>query len=111
MNAARAAVARFDCWANPIVEDRGVFPALLEIQSDLLHAFAERVVVPLAAPGAVPGMTDRFNPAIEVAGREHRLHPLGITVFHRRDLREHLGHAHAQALEVETALDMLLRGY
>jgi len=104
-------VARFDCWANPIAEDRGEFPVVLEIQSDLLHAFAERVVVPLAAPDAIPGMTERFNPTIEVSGAPYRLHPLGIAVFHRRDLREPMGHARAQALAIETALDMLLRGY
>ena len=104
-------MARFDCWANPIVEDRGMFPIVLEIQSDLLHAFAERVVVPLVFRDAIPGLTDRFNPLIEVAGASHRLHPLGIAVFHRRDLRNHVGNARAQALEVETAIDMLLRGY
>ena len=104
-------MARFDCWANPIVEDRGVFPIVMEIQSDLLHAFVERVVVPLARPEAIPGMTDRFNPLIEVGGTPYRFHPLGIAVFHRHDLRGHLGNSRGQALEIETALDMLLRGY
>lgn len=83
----------------------------MEVQSDLLHSFVERVVVPLARPDAIPGMTDRFNPLIGVGGQSYRLHPLGVAVFHRRDLREHLGHAHGQALEIDTALDMLFRGY
>ena len=104
-------MARFDCWANPIEEDRTVFPIVLEIQSDLLHVFAERVVVPLAVIGAIPGMTDRFNPSIQLAGAAYRFHPFGIAVFHRHDLRKQVGHARAQALEIETALDMLLRGY
>jgi len=104
-------MARFDCWVNPIAEDRGLFPCVLEIQSDLLHAYVERVVVPLALPNAIPGMTERFNPVIDVAGVSYRLHPLGIAVFHQRHLRERLGDARAQALDIETALDMLLRGY
>jgi hypothetical protein len=104
-------VARFDCRANPIFEDRDLFPAVLEIQSDFLYAFAERVVVPLAIPDAIPGMTNRFNPLIEVAGASYRLHPLGIAVFHRQDLRQHFGSARLHALEVETAIDMRLRGY
>ena len=104
-------MARFDCWSNPISVDRDQFPVVLEIQSDFLYAFAERVVVPLAVPDAVPGMTNRFNPLIDVAGTSYRLHPLGIAVFHRQDLRQQLGSARAQALEVETAIDMLLRGY
>ena len=103
-------MARFDCWANPISEDRGLFPAVLEIQSDLLYAFAERVVVPLAVTDAIPGMTNRFNPLIDVGGVSYRLHPLGIAVFHRQDLRQLFGSARAQALEVETAIDMLIRG-
>ncbi len=104
-------MARFDCWTNPIAEDRGTFPAVMEIQSDLLHAFVERVVVPLAHPDAIPGMTDRFNSLIQIGAKSYRFHPLGIAVFHRRDLREHLSNARGQALGVDTALDMLLRGY
>jgi CcdB protein len=104
-------VARFDCWANPISEDRDLFPVVLEIQSDFLYAFAERVVVPLAIPDAIPGMTNRFNPVIEVGGATYRLHPLGIAVFHRHDLRQHFGSARVHAMEVEMAVDMLLRGY
>jgi toxin CcdB len=104
-------VARFDCWDNPIVDDRDLFPFVMEVQSDLLHAFVERVVVPLASPGVIPGMTDRLNPLIQVRGAPYRLHPLGVAVFHRRDLRDHRGNAHRQALEIDTALDMLFRGY
>ena len=103
-------MARFDCWTNPIAEDRGLFPFVLEIHSDLLHAFAERVVMPLAIANAIPGMTDRFNPLIQVAGTACRLHPLGMAVFQRHDLRQNVGNARNQALEIETAIDMLLRG-
>ncbi|WP_461161488.1 CcdB family protein, partial [Simplicispira piscis] len=59
-------MARLDIYANPIEEDRDTFPYVMDIQSDLLYRFAERVCVPLAVPGAFPGMTDRFNPAIAV---------------------------------------------
>lgn len=104
-------MARFDCWVNPIEEDCEQFPFVLEIHSDLLHAFSERVIMPLAIPAAFPGMTDRFNPAIEVSGSTYRLHPLGIAVFHRNDLREYRGSASEHGLAVETAIDMLLRGY
>lgn len=104
-------MARFDIHPNPIIDDRSEFPFVLQIQSDLLHRFAERVCVPLVRPGTFPGMTDRFNPAIEVDGEALRLHPFGIAVFHRRELREPSASARAQALQIDTALDMLLRGY
>ena len=104
-------MARFDIHPNPIEQDRADFPCVLEIQSDLLYRFAERVCVPLASLGAVPGMTERFNPVVRVAGESLRLHPLGIAVFFKQELGEPVGSAKAQFMEIEAALDMLLRGY
>ena len=92
-------------------QDRAEFPCVLEIQSDLLYRFVERVCVPLAREGAVPGMTDRFNPAVMVGGEALRLHPLGIAVFWASELRNSIGNARDHALDIETALDMMLRGY
>lgn len=104
-------MARFDIYSNPITPDRADFPFVLDIQSDLLYRFAERVCVPLARTGAFPGMTERFNPAIRVDEQLAHLHPLGIAVFLQSELRQPCGHAKAHALDIETALDMLLRGY
>ena len=104
-------MARFEIYPNPIAADRVDFPFVLDIQSDLLYRFAERVCVPLVRTGFIPGMTDRLNPSIDVNGQTVRLHPLGITVFYVNELRSAAGKASAQALEIETALDMLLRGY
>ncbi len=104
-------MARFDIYPNPISEDRGDFPFVLEIQSDLLYQFSERVCVPLIRSGQVPGLTERFNPGIPVDGETLHLHPLGIAVFFASELRNSVGSAGAHALAIETALDMLLRGY
>ena len=104
-------MARFDIHPNPIEPDRPEFPYVLEIQSDLLYRFAERVCVPLARPHAFPGMTPRFNPAVQVAGEPVFLHPLGIAVFFNRELGLAVGNAKSQAPDIEAALDMLLRGY
>ena len=104
-------MARFDIYPNPIAQDRADFPYVLEIQSDLLYRFVERVCVPLVRAGAIPGLTDLFNPPLAVDGESFRLHPLGIAVFYLSELRACAGTAKAQALEIETALDMLLRGY
>ncbi len=103
-------MARLDIYDNPIEEDRDTFPYVLDSQSDLLYRFAERVCVPLAVPGAFPGMTQRFNPAIAVNGQTAHLHPLGIAVFLRRELAAPRAHARPHMLDIETALDMLLRG-
>lgn len=104
-------MARLDIHDNPIEEDRDAFPYVMEIQSDLLYRFVERVCVPLAVPGAFPGMTQRLNPPIAVQGRTVHVHPFGIAVFHASELRQPVGHAKQDALAIDTALDMLLRGY
>ncbi|HRA13282.1 MAG TPA: CcdB family protein, partial [Giesbergeria sp.] len=83
----------------------------MDIQSDLLYRFAERVCVPLAVPSAFPGMTERFNPAIAVDLQIAHLHPLGIAVFLRSELPAPRATGKSQMLQIETALDMLLRGY
>ncbi|WP_042425254.1 CcdB family protein [Comamonas granuli] len=104
-------MARLDIYDNPIAEDRDAFPYVMEIQSDLLHRFVERVCVPLALPDAFPGMTERLNPPVAVRGRTVHVHPFGIAVFHACELRQPVGTAKTDALAIETALDMLLRGY
>lgn len=104
-------MARFDIYPNPIAQDRADFPFVLEIQSDLLYRFTERVCVPLAQADAFPGMTERFNPTVPVQGQPLHLHPLGIAVFRLQELREPVATASAHALAIDTALDMLLRGY
>lgn len=97
-------MARFDIDDNPIVDDRDVFPFVMEIQSDLLWRFAERVCVPLACADAFPGMTQRFNPTVEVGERT-------VYLLFQRELGQPCATAGAHVLEIETALDMLLRGY
>ena len=100
-------MARFDVYPNPIAADRSDFPFVLEIQSDLLYRFAERVCVPLATADAFPGMTERLNPTITVSERSVHLHPLGIAVFLVQELRQPVANAKAHALAIDTALDML----
>lgn len=104
-------MARLDLYDNPLEEDRATFPFVMEIQSDLLHRFVERVCVPLARPNAFPGMTERLNPPVTVQGDTVHVHPFGIAVFHASELRQCVGNAKADIGAIETALDMLLRGY
>jgi hypothetical protein len=56
-------------------------------------------------------MTERFNPAIAVDLQIAHLHPLGIAVFLRSELPAPRATGKSQMLQIETALDMLLRGY
>ncbi len=104
-------MARFDVYPNPITPDSSDFPFVLQIQSDFLYRFVERVCVPLARRGLIPGMTDRFNPPVEVGGETLRLHPLGISVFYASELRTPVAAVINEVPDIEDALDMLLRGY
>lgn len=104
---------RYDVYPNPIANLRTAFPYLMEIQSDRLYTFAERVCVPLAVAQAFPGMTDRLNPALEVIGFDEllHLHPLGITAFLQRELRGKVDNLQRQAQRIDSAIEFLLRGY
>ena len=104
-------MARFDIYLNPVTSDRQDFPFVIQIQSDFLDRFLERVCVPLARPGLIPGVTERFNPSVEVSGEICRLHPLGISVFYVSELLSPVASAKNEVPEIEDALDMLLRGY
>ena len=104
-------MARLDIYLNPIVPDRSGFPYMLEIQSDLLYRFTGRVCVPLARSGTIAGLTERFNPTLMVDGEPVRMHPLGISVFFVRELNKPVSSAKQSALEIDNAMDMLLRGY
>ena len=86
-------------------------PFVMEIQSDLLNRFAERVCVPLVREGAIPGLTERFNTTVVVHDQALRLHPLGVAVFLTQELRDCAGSAKSAALPIEQALGMLFRGY
>ncbi len=104
---------RYDVYPNPVTHLRALFPCVIEIQSDRLYAFAERVCVPLAKADAFPGMTERLNPSLDIASLAERLHihPLGITVFLQRELRGKLDNLQRHALQIDGAVEFLLRGY
>jgi toxin CcdB len=104
---------RYDVFPNPVASLRATFPCVIEIQSDRLYTFAERVCVPLARHDAFPGMTERLNPSVEVVGFDEslHLHPLGITAFLQRELRGKLDNLQRQALRIDSAVEFLLRGY
>lgn len=69
--------------------------------------------MPLAQPGAFPGMTERLNPTLQVAGFDDGLHvhPFGIAVFLQRELRGKIDNLQSQALTIDGAVEFLLRGY
>jgi toxin CcdB len=104
---------RYDVYPNPVASLRATFPCVIEIQSDRNDMFAERVCVPLAKPDAFPGMTERLNPSLKVAGFNENLHmhPFGLTVFLQRELRGKLDNLQRQAPRVDSAVEFLLRGY
>ena len=104
---------RYDVYPNPVASLRAAFPCVMEIQSDRHYMFAERVCIPLAKPDAFPGMTGRLNPAVSVAGLEEplHLHPFGISVFLQRELQSKRDNLERQAMQIDRAIEFLLRGY
>jgi hypothetical protein len=67
-------MARLDIYGHPIEEDRHALPYVMEVQSDLLYRFVERLCVPLAVPDAFPGMQQRLTPPIAIEVRTVHVH-------------------------------------
>lgn len=61
---------QFDVYRNLNPASRARIPYLLDVQSDLLHRLATRVVVPLCKPELLKEkLAERLNPLFEVEGK------------------------------------------
>jgi toxin CcdB len=60
-------VAQYDVHANPNAQQRQAFPYLVELQSDQLHHYTTRLVMPLARlPGVPADLPRRLTETVEV---------------------------------------------
>jgi toxin CcdB len=104
-------VAQFSVHVNLNPASRGLYPFLLDIQSELLNDLNTRVVVPLAPPGSRRGPSlAKLMPKIRVDGVDYvMLTPqlAGIPVRHLGYEVENLADNRA---EIVAALDLLVSG-
>lgn len=101
-------MAQFDVHRNPRA---GVFPLLLDIQSDLLGRLATRVVVPMATAkqlGAKP--ISHLNPTARVRGVEYILVFQELAAIPVTALDEPVASLAARRAELVAAIDLLFTG-
>jgi toxin CcdB len=102
---------QFDVYRNPVVQQRGTIPFMLDIQSDLLDGLPTRLTLPLALPRLVPSAIPlNLCPALDFDGQHvHVLSHLAVA-FRVRDLGRSVGSLASQANVVVASLDAVISG-
>lgn len=100
-------MAQFDVFRNP---RRGMFPLLLDVQSDLLSQLATRVVVPLASRSRYGTPLSRLNPTARIGRVEYVLVFQEMAAIPVAALGERVSSLAARRGELVAALDLLFTG-
>lgn len=99
-------MARFDLYPEPVSAG-----FLLDVQTDLLHGFTTRVVIPVLPAGAVPTPAGALTPAVEIDGERYILATQLLSAVPAAMLKAPVGNLSAEADTVTRALDMLFQGF
>ena len=101
-------MAQFDVFQNP---RPGMFPLLVDIQSDLLSRLETRVVVPMTTVkklGAKP--ITRLNPTVKVGGTEYVLVVQELASVRLSALSKPVTSLASRRAEIVAAIDLLVTG-
>ncbi|QJW84109.1 plasmid maintenance protein CcdB [Ramlibacter terrae] len=95
-------MARFDVYANPDASDRKRIPFLLDVQHHHLHELHTHMVVPLWLHGSMPGVIQRLNPELKVAGKTVVMDTSSLGAVPMAELRKPVDNLAAQQLTIQT---------
>jgi toxin CcdB len=84
---------------------------VLNLQTDLLGSFDNRVVVPLMEPADAPVRHFRLNPEVVVDGRTHVMVTQYIIAIDRHELRTRVDNLDRYYDQIKLAYDMLFNGF
>jgi toxin CcdB len=101
-------VAQFDVYRNP---RKGMFPLLLDVQTDLLSQLATRVVVPLTGLkqyGVRP--ITRLNPTAKIGRTEYVIVFQELAAVPVSILGERVGSLASRRTDLIAAVDLLFTG-
>lgn len=102
---------QFAVYRNKNAATRGRLPLLLDIQSDLLHPLATRVVVPLSPAGTTRSrVMHRLTPLLTFAGKEYLMLTPQLAGIATRELGPVAGDLSAQRDVITAAVDFLISG-
>lgn len=101
-------MSRFDVYATPGQSGTGY---VLDVQADLLHDLATRVVVPLQPSQSAPKPARGLNPAFEINGQSYLMLTQFIAAVPAKELRRPVLSLDARSDDIMRALDTLLIGF
>jgi len=102
---------QFDVHRNPNVATRGVFPLLLDVQSDLMSGLETRVVVPLRPVAAFKDhVIDTLMPIMEIEGERYAMVTPQLAGIPRQQLGSKVAEVPQHHDAVIAALDLLITG-
>ena len=99
---------QFDVFQNPRA---GMFPLLVDVQSELLSSLSTRVVVPMTTAkklGRKP--LSRLNPMVKLDATEYILVVQELAAIPVTALGKHVASLAAHRCDVIAALDLLITG-
>jgi toxin CcdB len=102
---------QFDVLDNPIARARRAMPLVAILQSDLAQTGPDRVVAPLAPTAAMPPLTGRLIPIVDVEGRDYALLVPALTALPAADLRQVVANLAGERTRILAALDYLFIGF
>lgn len=102
---------QFDVYRNPVAQQRGAIPFMLDIQSELLDGLPTRLTLPLATPSLVPSATPlNLCPVLEFQGQRVHVLPHLAVAFRVRDLGRPVGSLLPQASAIIASIDAVISG-
>lgn len=104
-------MAQFDLYRNPNPETSEAIPYLLDVQAELLHNLATRVVVPLYTATASGKAAAHLNPVVSFGKETLVLSTAELAGVAVNSLGERVGTLREHRQEIIAALDFLFTGF
>ena len=101
-------IRQFDVFATPLRRDKEERPFIVVVQSAWIDN-ASRICAPLVdARFLTPDR--RLNPAFKIAGKDCYFHPVEMTTFPLRVLRDPIANLEVERDRIIAALDLVFTG-
>lgn len=104
-------MAQFDVYPNPHEASAGLYPYLLNIQSDFLDSLPSAMIIPLADPGLIEYTPIlQLNPYFNIEGQRLVAMSQEMAAVPRRLLKHPVTNLSPEREAILAALDLLFTG-
>lgn len=101
---------QFAVHRNPNAATKGLYPLLLDVQSDIMPDLGTRVVVPLRPAGSKARLIDTLMPVVSVDGKPYALITPQLAGIPRAQLGVKVADLPQYREAIIAALDLLVTG-